>query len=258
MSNKFYTDIHCHPSIKAYAKSYRNTPGVQSSNHMDESCIWREDKPSLFDKVKNYTATLTNFVQSDGTSLLQGKMGIICLSFYPQEKGFFKNKLGKGLPADMMTTMVTEFSKQRIDHIQNLSSYWEDFKKEIAFVLQHDGQEFTINNKNVRYKVARSYKDIQDALDSGELGESLVLFVPTIEGLHIFDQVMDNHEHWQTHAEGVSPALMDEMLKRAAQLRAGTDGLLRPSFVTLAHHFWNGLCGHERSLGSTVQCTVDQ
>lgn len=258
MSRPFYCDIHCHPSIKAYAKSYKFHPGIQSDDPEVESSIWRTDLPSTFDKFKNVTLTLTNFIQSDATSLLRGRVGIVCLSFYPQEKAFFKNKLGKSIFADILTTTVTEFTKPRIDHIQDMTSYWEDFLKEVDFVLQNEGKEFDIDGKKLSYKVARSYHDIQQAIDSGKLGESLVLFVPTIEGLHIFDQVMDSREDWKKYPEGVNPAFMPTLLQRAAQLRAGTGGTLRPSFVTFAHHFWNGLCGHETSLGGVVRIAVDQ
>ena len=34
--------------------------------------------------------------------------------------------------------------------------------------------------------------------------------------------------------------------------------MIRPAFMTFAHHFWNGLCGHARSLGGLVKCFVDQ
>ncbi len=81
MDSDFFVDLHCHPSIKAYARSFRTNPGKQSVKPSHDSSLWRTDNPSLFDKVKNYAASLTNFVQSDATSLLTGRVAVACLSF---------------------------------------------------------------------------------------------------------------------------------------------------------------------------------
>jgi hypothetical protein len=260
MSN-YFVDIHCHPSIKAYAKSYKgsdNEKGHQSPDPTAESSMWRQDLPSNFDIFKNFKLHLTNFIQSDTTTLLRGGMGIVYLSFYPQEKAFFVNKLGGGLLAAVPTTIVTEFTIKRIRHIQRMPSYWEDMLKEMAFLAEQENKFFLVEGKTVKYKIARTYSDIQDAIDSGELGKTLVIFVPTIEGLHIFDQVMDSDDRWDEFPEGINPALKQRTLERATQLRDGTNGVLKPVFVTFAHHFWNGLCGHEQSFGSPVSDIINQ
>ena len=83
---------------------------------------------------------------------------------------------------------------------------------------------------------------------SGELGKSQLVFVPTIEGTHIFDQVMDCHEPWDKHPEGIPDEKLFIILQRVRELREGKNGILRPIFITFAHHFWNGLCGHARSI----------
>src|SRR4051794_4075327 len=101
MDSFFFADLHCHPSIKAYARSFRESPaGVQSPKPGNPSSIWRMDSPSVFDKLKNFVVSLTNFIQSDANSLLKGRVAVVCLSFYPQEKGFFVNKAGFGLLSD--------------------------------------------------------------------------------------------------------------------------------------------------------------
>jgi hypothetical protein len=258
MRNYFFVDIHCHSSIKAYARSFKKEPGIQSPKANNETSIYYRDKPSFFDKVKQIAVQLTNFVQSDGSSLINGHVCIVGLSFYSQEKAFFANKLGQGLPSDLLGMLATEFGKARIDYIQSHDSYWTDFLNETAFVLQMEAKPIVVNGKKVQYKIARSSGDIDEALNTEELGETLILFVPTMEGLHVMDQVMDSSESWQTHPRGVSDHVWDKMIARARELRTGSDNVLRPAFVTLAHHFWNGLCGHEQSLGGIVTCAVDQ
>ena len=258
MDTHFFLDLHCHTSIKAFAKSFKNKAGEQSEYPDHPSSIWCQDKPSLFDKIKNYIVTLTNFVQSDATSLLNGSVGIVFLSFYPQEKNFFSNKLGTGLPSDLVTKLVTEFGQQRIDHIQNLQSYWDDLKLEMNFLKQGEHKFVKVHGKLVSYSIAQSYNEIELVIRSETLGINHIVFVPTIEGCHVFDQIMDANEKWDSYPEGIPEDKLKVTLQRVKELRLGQDGLLRPLFVTFAHHFWNGLCGHERSLGNLVRCAIDQ
>lgn len=258
MQSHFFVDIHCHPSIKAYARSFAGNPGQQSPDPDDSSSVWHRDAPSLFDKIKNYIASLTNFIQSDATSLMRGRVCVVCLSFYPQEKGFFVNKVGTGIVSDTLTILATEFGHERIDHVQQLQSYWEDLKMEMAFVQQQENVTLNIDGKDVTYQVARSYSDIEIADRQGELGETKVIFVPTIEGGHVFDQVMNGYEPSGTYPDGIPDDRLQVTLQRVKELRESKDGLLRPAFITLAHHFWNGLCGQARSLGGLVKCIIDQ
>lgn len=258
MQSHFFADLHCHPSIKAFARSFRQHAGQQSGDPSHDTSLWYRDAPSFFDKIKNYAASITNFIQSDGTSLLRGRVAVVCLSFYPQEIGFFKNKLGTGLPADMLTMLVSEFGKPRIDHLQQLTSYWDDMRMEMDFLRQGENNKVKVDDKFVSYRIAQQYADIDFADRSEALGETLILFVPSIEGGHVFDQVMDSGEPWNTHAGGAAPEKLELALQRVRQLRGGKDGLIRPLFITFAHHFWNGLCGHARSMGGFVKCVVDQ
>ncbi|SKB77390.1 hypothetical protein SAMN05660776_2929 [Salegentibacter holothuriorum] len=258
MESNFIVDLHCHPSMKPFARSFAKTPGLQSRNPRHKHSIWFHDAPSLFDKIKNYIATLTNFVQSDGTSLKRGRVAVVCLSFYPQEKQFFKNKLGKELISDVLTMLATEFGKERIDHIQDLKSYWEDLKLEMKFLKQESGNKINIDGQKVCYLISNSYADIEIAERNNELGESKIIFIPTIEGGHVFDQVMNPGESWNTYPDGVSKKELKRLVKRVKELRREENGLIRPVFITLAHHFWNGLCGHSQSLGGLVKCIVDQ
>jgi hypothetical protein len=254
----FFVDLHCHPSIKAFARSFQNEAGVQSASPRDKSSIWRTDPPSLFDKLKNFAVGLTNFIQSDATSLLRGRVCVVCLSFYPQEKGFFVNKAGDGIVSDALTALATEFGQQRIDFLQGMESYWDDLRREMDFLRQRANNVVQIDGKKVTYTIACSYADIEAAEKTSELGETKIVFVPTIEGGHVFDQVMNNHEPWTSFPKGVADDRLQRMLARVHDLRTERAGCIRPFFITFAHHFWNGLCGQARSLTGFVKCVVDQ
>lgn len=258
MQSHFFVDVHCHPSIKSFARSFSQEPGIQSGSIKNRTSLWYRDAPSLFDKVKNYIVSLTNFIQSDATSLIKGRVCVVCLSFYPQEKSFFINKLGKRILSDTLTKLATEFGQERIDHIQEMDSYWEDFKQEVSFLRQQENKMFLVDGKKVSYQIAESYADIEAADRSGQLGETKIIFVPTIEGGHVFDQVMNSYEPWDTYPGGIPDAALKKITLRIKELRENKTGVLRPVFITFAHHFWNGLCGHERSLAGIVKCIVDQ
>ncbi|RZK26307.1 MAG: peptidase M19 [Flavobacterium sp.] len=258
MKSNFFVDIHCHPSIKSFARSFINERHTQNPDPKSKSSIWYRDAPSLFDKGKNFVAGLTNFIQSDATSLIKGRVSVVCLSFYPQEKGFFENKLGSGLLSDTLTKLATEFGQPRIDHIQEMESYWEDLKEEMLFVKQGVGNKVNVDGVDVQYQIANTYQDIENADRNGTLGESIIIFVPTIEGGHVFDQMMDQTRPWNSLEGEISADRLELTLDRIGQLREGKEGLLRPVFITLTHHFWNGICGQAKSLGGLVKCAIDQ
>lgn len=126
------------------------------------------------------------------------------------------------------------------------------------FLSQQENIEKKIDGKKVTYQIARSYADIELADREGELGETKVIFVPTIEGGHIFDQMMNSHVPSGQFPNGISDEALQVTLQRAKELRESKNGLIRPAFITFAHHFWNGLCGQARSLGGLVKCIIDR
>lgn len=258
MKSHYFVDIHCHSSMKPFARSFRKKPGLQSRNPRHAHSMWFHDAPTFFDKVKNYFAGLTNFVQSDGTSLRRGRVAIVCLSFYPQEKDFFNNKLGKGLISDLLAKLATEFGPARIDYLQNIQSYWEDLNLEMRFVKQESKNSISVDGRRVSYLLTNNYAEIELLEKQEKLVSDSIVFIPTIEGAHIFDQILNSNEPANKSPEEVSEQALKKMLQRIDDLRKEKNQLIRPVFITLAHHFWNGLCGHARSLGGLVKCVVGQ
>jgi len=158
-----YIDFHCHPSLKPFGKSFNKKPvGIHSSRRNSRNSIWRYDPPSLFDKLLNMLTGLTKYSQANFTSLAKGGVSVVCVSLYPLEKWFVRNKIKNELIADLAANFALGVGDKRIDHIQGIKDYFKDLE-----------------------------------------------------------------EH-------------------------------RPFFVTLAHHFWNHLCGHAESLTGIVKKKADQ
>lgn len=240
--NDFIVDLHCHPSIKPYGKSF-GTNTFNSNRKRDLNSIWHHDPPSPKDKLLNRVFGLTKFRQSDFTSLYYGNVKVVSASIYPIEKGFVINKFGRSDFSDFLVNVVTEVGKERIDHIESMESYYEDLLNEYRFYKALDGHVVTINGQKVTYKLVKNYRDIETVIqDPGEV-ETIAVFL-SIEGGHVFDCGLDN-----------KPASRDEVLGNIQKVKSWE---FRPFFITLAHHFYNELCSQAKSLSGIIEKLLDQ
>jgi microsomal dipeptidase-like Zn-dependent dipeptidase len=227
-------DIHCHPALKPYGKSFNLSPvGQNNTNVKKENSLWHYDPPSITDKLLNYIGGLTKFSQANATSLLYGNVKVVCASLYPLEKGFVTTKAGTGIIGDAIENFITGIGKNRIDFLQQITDYFEDLQGEYDFYTQL--HNVTVNNYEgpTKYIIARNYSDIEAADDE------TVCIVITIEGLHVLNTTKPE----------------EEVLANVDKLKAWT---FKPFFVTVAHHFWNNLCGHAKSLSGIVGSATDQ
>jgi microsomal dipeptidase-like Zn-dependent dipeptidase len=225
-----HVDIHCHPSLKPYGKSFNRTPtGQNSANVNDDNSLWYYDPPSLTDKLLNYIGGLTKFRQANATALAYGNVRVICASLYPLEKGFVKTKLGTNIVGDTLQNFVTGIGKKRIDYLQEISDYFEDLEREYNDYTQLHN----VSVERQKYIIVRNYSDIEAA------DENTICIVITIEGLHVLNTTLAD----------------DAVLANVDKLNAWT---YKPFFVTVAHHFWNHLCGHAKSLSGIVASATDQ
>lgn len=226
-----HVDIHCHPSLKPYGKSFNLHPaGQNSSNPKEENSLWHYNPPGVADKLLNYIGGLTKFSQANASSLAYGDVKVICTALYPLESGFVKTKLGTNIIGDTLQNFVTGIGKNRIDYLQQITDYFEDVEREYNYYVQ-------LHNVAVegpmKYIIARNYSDIEAA------DENTICIVITIEGLHVLNTTAPD----------------EQVLANVDKLKAWT---YKPFFVTVAHHFWNRLCGHASSLSGIVGSVTDQ
>jgi microsomal dipeptidase-like Zn-dependent dipeptidase len=219
-------DIHCHPSLKPYGKSFNQQPIGQNKGN---NSLWYYDPPSLTDKLLNYIGSLTRFSQANMTSLTYGDVHVICASIYPLEQGFVKNNLGTGIPADVLENFVTGIGKKRIDYLQQITDYFEDIEREYNYYLQLHN----VTVDQMKYILVRNYSDIEAA------DENTICIALSIEGLHVLNTTLPD----------------DVVLANLDKIIAWT---FKPFYVTVAHHFWNHLCGHAKSLSGIVGSVTDQ
>ncbi len=244
----FYVDLHCHPAMKPFGKSFNKKNRKNSTKLSDRSSIWHQQTPNIFKKIINTLGSLTKFTQSDCTTLFKGGVHVVCASLYPLEKGFVKNKLGQNMISDIPLNLLTGIGDKRIDYLQNLDSYFKDLEEEYQFYQQLDGVVVKVDNQHkVRYKIVRSYDEILSYVDTNPNSDVITIcLLLTIEGMHVLDCGL----------YGANSSSDINLLKE------NTDKIKNwqhsPFFVTLAHHFWNELCGHAKSLVGIADCVTNQ
>lgn len=237
----FFIDIHCHPSMKPYGHSYKTSPGIQSGLSREKSSIWHYSPPNLIGRGLQLFTGISKFTQADATSLVYGRTQLVVASLYPIERGFFRNKLGEGVISDLAGSFITGVSKPRVDFVQNNSNYFQDVENEYQFFLQKNDQKVVSAHGTYRYHLVKGAKDLRDSMNTAD--ENTVLFLFSIEGMHALNPDMDAPQDEQAFLQNVQAIKQWDY---------------PPFFVTFAHHFYNHLCGHARSLFDFVGKETNQ
>jgi microsomal dipeptidase-like Zn-dependent dipeptidase len=227
-------DIHCHPTMKPYGRSH---PGkIHGTSTKKKDNIYYYNPHTLWDKLKNKVLGLTGFSQANFTALRYGGVNIIFASLYPLEKGFCRTEVGTGNVMDSGLNLVTGLGKSRINAIQDLQNgYYSDAELEYEFLKAQHGKVQKIDNKKVVYNVVSSYNEI---IHNGDDDVFYINVFNSIEGAHIFYSNFNDIGH-------DNAAIRQDVFDNIEKMKNWEH---TPVFITFAHHFWNGFCGHESSL----------
>lgn len=238
-----YIDLHIHPAIKPFGRSFTRTPGKNNPDRNAKDSLWYFDPPTFTDKVLNISTSLTKFRQSDFTSLAKGGADIVFVSLCALEKGFVMNSLGTRLPGDVVANFITGLGRKRIDHIQAMPDYFTDLEMEYNFYRQLDGHRYKIDGKWHRYKIISGFHEIGENEEPETETISVVL---TMEGANCFNaglQLMGK------------TANEEEILNNIQKIKEWDH---RVFFIGLTHHFYNEMAGHAKSLSGIVSKFCDQ
>jgi len=239
-----YIDMHCHPALKPFGKSHNYKPIGKNNPHRSRTnSIWKYNPPSLGDKFINYIIGLTKFSQSNFTSLAKGQVNIICASLYPMEKWFFVNKIKNEFISDVAANFATGVGKKRVDTVQAMKDYFSDLEMEYDFYKQLDGKIIRLPEGKFRYRIVKNYDEIRAVQKEKQGTLRTICVIITIEGMHVLNSAIDKVPN-ETHF--------------IANLKKIKSWETPPFFVTMAHHFWNHLCGHAESFTKIVKKKVDQ
>jgi len=237
MSNS-YIDLHCHPALKPYGKSFKYDPPKQNNiNSGRRNSIWHYSPPNFLERKVNKILTLTKFTQTDLTALAKANCNAVVISLYPFEKHFLNDKmLGFKFVPDLLVNLAAGVSQKRIDNLRNHNSYFQDLNDEYAYYLQLDNFAQVIRGVTFTYRLVSNYSEILEHINTSTSTRKIISLVPTIEGGHAFETGLDKDE---------DTAIEADVLNNIDSVKNWEH---KPFFITFAHHFYNELCGHARSI----------
>ncbi|MEP7322185.1 MAG: peptidase M19 [Saprospiraceae bacterium] len=236
----FNIDLHCHPSIKPYGKSFNGTPGDNPSDKSKKNSLWYYDPPKGLDKIIQKFVKLTQFSQSNFSALAYGDVKIICASLYSIERGLVDlNFGGTSLAADILANFVSGIGMNRINFLQQNTDYYSDLVNEYEYYKKLDDVKITFRGEGVRkYVLVKNYVHLQEliALNEPNTEVETIYVIMTLEGAH------------NLHA--TRPAELASVLSNADDMKCWEH---KPFFITFAHHFYNDFCGHAESFTDVIQ-----
>jgi hypothetical protein len=237
MSTNYSIDLHCHPTLKPYNRSFPHD--LNSSDPKSTSSVWYSQTPTVWAKFKNIFLTITQFTQADFSTLLKGNVRIVCFSLSPLEKGFFVSRFGDGKVVDYAVDLITGVGTEKVEFVQENINYFSELMKEYNFLIPLNNQPIDIDGKSCKYILVNHFSQIEANMTD----ENVVLLIPTIEGTHAFCE--DNNQRYDE----------EQIIRNIQKVK-----LLEfpPLFISLSHHFYNEIAGHAYSLGDGMQKLINQ
>ena len=243
MNLNYYVDIHCHPTLKPFGQTFTGTPGTAED---DPTSIWFYDPPKLADKVIDIALGFAPYSQSNFTAAVYGDVLVMGVSIYSPEISFFDNKLGESEFSEEMESIISGFGVKRIREICNNNyDYFEDIKGQYEFLKKLHNQTVWINHRRAKYIIANSYNDIKNAMEESE--HLTLAIILSIEGGHSLGCGYPGNPLTRHSKEHV--------MKHVEEIKSWE---FPPFYITLAHHFYNELCGHTKSLYPPFDSIIDQ
>lgn len=288
-----FADLHCHPTMYPFNRM-RNRPNMEADPDMFHP--WRMLPSNLRHMERGYRAA--SYTQSSFAQLTRGNVRLVFAALSPIERGFFgvgpdgqrhpfvlealriltgativksgvdlvrrgrkqaMQEITKILRNDgplrvLLDSLYVRHPSNRIRYILSEEyDYWHELHREYEFLCSLSGQRQDASVPSMRdggfveemvngcYHVVPDRDQLERIIER-KAGEIAV--VTSIEGGHVFSIGPDH--------KPVEPELM---IERIGELRA----LSRPIFfITLAHHFDNGVCGHCRSIPDAGRLVIDQ
>lgn len=275
MINNFSVDIHCHPSGKPYMSGRSNPRHTPFETYDNEIQAW------LLGRLRSVLENLSHVklaTQSNFDNLHRGNVRVVIASLTPLEKAFlvanlqadnFLNDNLKALVTEKQTpwedtikskvvNALTGFDVDDIDFAKkSMRNYFYDgLVPEYNYLTSFDAEQNKA--KEYRVKFVKNYQAIEDAL----AGDTPVICVITsIEGAHTLSSQVPNmaflrRDQGQSHEN--DPDDFTTLIEYVNNIETMKQWPFVPLFISLNHHFWNGLGGHAKSLMKLIGTIVSQ
>ena len=290
---RLFSDLHAHPTLYAFNRM-RNDPITESDS--EQFHPWQVMASNL--KKQDRGERGSTYSQASIPKLAAAGCRLMYASITPIEKGFFDGRLAEGsrsfglelikwltlaVPAvgavklarsdkegalrefasilrnrgplrQVIQSLVVKYHRRRIKFLMGKEyDYWTEFGLEYEFLRRGDGEEghavFELagSNGTEEREVDGTFHLVKDASQIKSIVEGTdneVAVILTIEGAHTFSVGPDS--------KPVPEALVFD---RISQLKELPHPLF---FITVAHHFDNGICGHAKSIPDAPNLILDQ
>jgi len=285
-----FADIHCHPHYRAYQWLVGSKLQKKEKHYHPWNIVL-----SYYNGQDKGTRA-TNYSQCDLAKLTNGEVKLVIASLYPIERGFFTNVDAKAqdeicaryelekevFEQSTFNRILSRFTKsvlapgsllrnvfqsvfmdvpgRRVKQVVDPSyDYYASLQEEYTFIKTKNGEEteaklFIPYNRNDvdqiksvqearkydavatgSYTIASNATEAEQAISNGGIA-----FLLSIEG---------------AHALGSDTVDEATLMQRIDEVRAWNPPVF---FITFAHHFDNGLCGHAHSLPAAASLLTDQ
>ncbi|HEY0045158.1 MAG TPA: membrane dipeptidase [Flavobacterium sp.] len=227
-------DLHVHSSLKPYGNSFYSNTKIY--DYTDPACIWFNDRRARTDNLFEEILGICRYRQSDFLSLALGQIKIAFVSLYPVEKEFFDIRDGNFMKRFeiLLAEFASMLGKKRISNIREHNfDYFKDLCKEYSFLRRLHGEDIPVGG----YYMPQSAAHLTQKAN--------LLIIPSIEGCHALCNGKDPR----------NPSAWDSIEDNIAVIKSWPSP---PLFVTFAHHFYNGLCTHAKSLFNMSGKLLDQ
>lgn len=238
---KFYADLHCHTTIRSL-----------NSSDKQKNCIWEKTENPTSNTpvgrwIRKQTREIAKYSQANLYAAAKGNTRLLFDSLYPIEKGFINLRkvpafLAGKKNTDELVTNVSGIKLNRYEYLLNTNDYFNELQEQYQFITQNQGLSPC---GQYSYSLENHYKGLYQSLKN----PNHVCIIPTIEGGHAFGLGTPETENLPLSELKVIVSKNIETLKKWQY---------PPFFITFAHHFWNQLCGHARSLKPPINGVFNQ
>ncbi|HWB62196.1 MAG TPA: membrane dipeptidase [Chitinophagales bacterium] len=240
-NNDFTIDLHCHPNLKSF-----------NSGFPEPRCdMWEKITHKIEGRFAERINERSHFVLKESQcnlyAMAKGAVRVFNVSLYPTERGFLhlrnvpKFLIGKN-KINTMQQVITGYDMEAIIEQKKHYQYFEDLQREYRYLYEQQGKS---PDGKWRFKLANNFNDLKEALAKPEMLVGIV----SIEGGHVLGAVPEV-------AEGMSGEEIAEAITK--NIKAIKNWQIPPFTINIAHHFWNGLCGHATSFKPPINSIVNQ
>ncbi len=232
---KPYADLHCHPTMHPFAFA---EVGKKRKNTM-----WWDNPPLKRQRKSEFP----EYFQMSMPALARGNVRVVVAALYPIEQSWLRpKKIGTGSLVDFFAKQVVCHLPERfINIVQSQQfNYFKYLQKEYKFLLKENGIKHRSEGKEWQYLVVGTGDELREALAE----DSNIVVIPAIEGAHSI--ISSNAQHIIDEGIDLYQTIQNiEKIKRWEY---------PPFYITLAHHFYNGITGHARSIPDGIASVLLQ